>query len=63
MTRSISAATLKEWTAKKKYNKDRLNRIRKKLKKLLKQQKHFEMRIRLIEEYESQLKKDPAKST
>lgn len=53
MTRSICTTTLDEWSRKKKYNQDRLNRINKKLKKLLKQQKHFEMRLRLIKEYES----------
>lgn len=53
MTHSICDAILDEWCHKKKYNQDRLNRINKKLKKLLKQQKHFEMRLRLIKEYES----------
>lgn len=52
MKRSISQTTLNDWKTKKKYIRDRLLRIKKKLKKLLKQEKHFEMRLRLVEEDE-----------
>ena len=42
-----------EWAKKKKHIRDRLNRIKKRLKKYQKQEKHFELRLRLIKEYES----------
>jgi pyruvate-formate lyase-activating enzyme len=48
----IPNEVIKDWAAKKKYCQDRLNRIRKRLKKYLKQEKHFELRLRLINELE-----------
>ena len=47
-----------EWASKKKYIRDRLNRIKKRLKKYQKQEKHFELRLRLVKEYESKTKKE-----
>lgn len=44
-----------EWSKKKKHIKDRLNRINKRLKKYEKQKKHFELRLRLVKEYESKM--------
>lgn len=41
-----------DWKKNKKRIQDRLNRIKKRLKKYLKQEKHYEMRIRLIKDYE-----------
>lgn len=43
-----------EWVAKKKHIQDRLNRIKKRLKKYLKQEKHFELRMSLIRKYEKE---------
>jgi hypothetical protein len=62
-TRSISPSILQEWIGKKKYNQDRLNRIRKKIKKLLKQEKHFEMRLRLVKEHECECRSIKKEST
>lgn len=63
MRREISQDTLEEWVSKKKYIKDRLLRIKKKLKKILKQEKHFEMRLRLVEEYEKRVRTANQKSS
>lgn len=41
-----------EWASKKKHIQDRLNRIKKRIKKYSKQEKHFEFRIKMIKEYE-----------
>lgn len=48
----IPETTIQDWVSNKKRIQDRLNRIKKRLKKLSKQEKHFEMRLRLIKEYE-----------
>jgi hypothetical protein len=48
----ISEETVQDWVKKKKHIRDRLNRIKKRLKKFQKQEKHFELRLRLIQEYE-----------
>lgn len=48
----IPETTIQDWISNKKRIHDRLNRIKKRLKKLSKQEKHFEMRLRLIKEYE-----------
>lgn len=45
-----------EWASKKKHIQDRLNRIKKRLKKYNKQEKHFQFRLFLIKEYENSLK-------
>lgn len=49
----IPEKTIKDWVLNKKRIQDRLNRIKKRLKKLLKQEKHFEMRLRLIKTEEN----------
>jgi hypothetical protein len=41
-----------DWIKNKKRIQDRLNRIRHRVKKLTKQEKHFEMRLRVIKEHE-----------
>lgn len=48
----IPEEVIQEWAKKKKHIQDRLNRIKKRLKKYAKQEKHFELRLRLIKEYE-----------
>ena len=48
---------VKDWVKNKKRIQDRLNRIKKRMKKLLKQEKHFEMRMKNIKEYEIQRSK------
>lgn len=48
----IPEEVIQEWIKKKKYIQDRLNRIKKRLKKYSKQEKHFEMRLRMVKEYE-----------
>jgi chaperonin cofactor prefoldin len=47
---AISQEVIQDWIKNKKRIQDRLNRINKRLKKLLKQQKHFEMRMKIIRE-------------
>lgn len=49
--KTIPNEILDEWAGKICHIEGRLNRIRKKLKKLNKQEKHFEMRLRLAKEY------------
>ena len=46
--KKIPDEVILEWASKQKHIQDRLNRIKKRLKKLTKQQVHFEMRFRLI---------------
>jgi len=48
----IPKEVIEDWAKNKKRIQDRLNRIRKRLKKYLKQEKHFQMRLRLISELE-----------
>jgi len=48
----IPENVIKDWVKDKKRIQDRLNRIKKRLKKYQKQEKHFEMRLRAIKEYE-----------
>ncbi len=43
---------IEDWAKNKKRIQDRLNRIRKRLKKYSKQEKHFQMRLRMISELE-----------
>jgi hypothetical protein len=52
----IPVEVIAEWAKKKKHIQDRLNRIKKRLKKYNKQEKHFELRLRLIKEYEKSSK-------
>lgn len=49
----IPEEVIVDWASKKKHIRDRLNRINKRLKKYEKQKKHFELRLRLVKEYES----------
>jgi predicted DNA-binding protein YlxM (UPF0122 family) len=49
----IPEEVIAEWATKKKHIRDRINRINKRLKKYEKQKKHFELRLRLVKEYES----------
>jgi hypothetical protein len=51
-----SEDTIIEWSKKKKHIQDRLNRIKKRLKKFSKQEKHFEYRLRMVKEYEARCK-------
>lgn len=44
----VPEEVIQDWVKNKKRISDRLNRIKKRLKKLQKQEKHFEMRLRLI---------------
>lgn len=48
----IPDKVIQDWVKKKKRIQDRLNRIKKRLKKLTKQEKHFEMRLRAIQKHE-----------
>lgn len=48
----ISQQIIIDWIKNKKRIQDRLNRIKKRLLKFEKQKKHFEMRLRIIKEYE-----------
>jgi len=49
---AIPEEVIKDWILNKKRINDRLNRIKKQLKKLHKKEKHFEMRLRMITESE-----------
>lgn len=48
----IPTEIIEDWVKNKKRILDRLNRIKKRLKKFQKQEKHFEMRLKLIQQYE-----------
>jgi len=54
--KQIPKEVIQEWAAKKRHIQDRLNRIKKRLKKYQKQEKHFELRLRLIQQYEKESK-------
>ena len=54
----IPEEVIQEWAKKKKHIQDRLNKIRKRLKKYSKQEKHFELRLRLIKSLEDAKKKE-----
>jgi pyruvate-formate lyase-activating enzyme len=49
---NIPNEIIEDWVSKKKHIQDRLNRIKKRLKKYQKQEKHFELRLKLIQKYE-----------
>lgn len=51
-----SIEVIKDWVKNKRRIQDRLNRLKKRLKKYSKQEKHFEMRMKFIQDY---LKKNP----
>lgn len=48
----IPEAVIQDWVKNKKRIQDRLNRIKKRVKKYQKQEKHFEMRLRMVQEHE-----------
>jgi hypothetical protein len=48
----IPVEVIKDWIKNKKRIQDRLNRIKKRLKKYEKQKAHFEMRLRVIQQNE-----------
>lgn len=50
--KQVPEEVVQEWASKKRHIQDRLNRIKKRLKKYSKQEKHFEYRMRMIKEYE-----------
>ena len=52
----VPEETIKDWIKNKKRIQDRLNRIRKRLKKYNRQEKHFLMRLSKISEYEKSKK-------
>lgn len=54
----IPEEVIVEWASKKKHINDRLNRIKKRLKKYQKQERHFELRLRLVKEYELRRSKE-----
>jgi len=61
--KKIPVEVIQEWFRKKKHIQDRLNRIKKRLKKYSKQEKHFELRLKLIKEHEQQLKTNHENAT
>ena len=56
----IPEEVVKDWVKNKKRIQDRLNRIKKRLKKYSKQEKHFEMRLKIIKQHENANKENPA---
>lgn len=50
----IQDSVIKEWSLKKKHIRDRINRIDKRIKKLQKQKKHFELRLKLVSQYDKE---------
>lgn len=54
----IPEDVLKDWTRNKKRIQDRLNRIKKRIKKYEKQKAHFEMRLKAIAKYEKVSEKE-----
>lgn len=54
--KKIPPEVIEEWAKKKKHIQDRLNRIKKRLKKYNKQLTHFELRLRLVKKLEESLK-------
>ena len=48
----MTDSVIQDWVKKKKHTQDRNNRIEKRLKKYSKQKKHFEFRLKAINEYE-----------
>jgi hypothetical protein len=57
----IPEAVLKDWVKNKKRIQDRLNRIKKRIKKYEKQRLHFEARLRAIAKYEKDNEAVPAR--
>ena len=60
----IPDKVIQDWAKNKKRISDRLNRIKKRIKKFQKQEKHFEMRLRAIQKHEKEsVKKEASKDT
>jgi predicted ribosome quality control (RQC) complex YloA/Tae2 family protein len=65
----IPDKVIQDWAKNKKRIQDRLNRIKKRIKKFQKQEKHFEMRLRAIHKHEKEGRKedgpkeDPSRNT
>lgn len=57
----IPEAVVKDWVKNKKRIQDRLNRIKKRIKKYQKQEKHFEMRLKAIQKHEKNNEAVPAR--
>ena len=57
----IPEKVLKDWVKNKKRIQDRLNRIKKRLKKYQKQERHFEMRLKAIHKFEKDNEAVPAR--
>ena len=53
---AVSKEVVVDWVKNKKRIQDRLSRIKKRLKKFSKQEKHFEMRLRMIKQFEGEKK-------
>ena len=54
----IPKEVVEDWIKNKKRIQDRLNRIKKRMKKFAKQEKHFEMRLRVIKAQEEKVKEE-----
>lgn len=54
----IPEVVIKDWLKNKKRIQDRLNKIKKRLLKYEKQKKHFEYRLKVISEFEKNLRKE-----
>lgn len=54
----IPEKVMQDWVKNKTRIRDRLNRIKKRIKKLQKQEKHFEMRLKAIQKHEKESQKD-----
>jgi len=50
----VPEEVIQDWIKNKKRIQDRLNRVRKRLKKYQKQEKHFEMRLKAVQKYEKE---------
>lgn len=58
---NIPEQVVEDWIKNKKRIQDRLNRIKKRLKKYNKQMAHFEMRLRIIQSHEKARKENSKK--
>ncbi len=50
----VPEKVMQDWIKNKKRIRDRLNRIKKRIKKYQKQEKHFEMRLKAIQKHEKE---------
>jgi chaperonin cofactor prefoldin len=56
----IPNEVIQDWAKNKKRIQDRLNRIKKRIKKYQKQEKHFEMRLKAVQKYEKESRQKEA---